>query len=380
MPGLLTVLEILAVIAGPAGVLWLCGRNRLAGVLGPVLLAYALGIGLGNALPLDPKLALTLGEAVVPLGIPLLLLGTDLRAWLKLARPTLVSFALACVSAVVAAGLTGWLFRGASDEWWMMAGMLVGVYTGGTANMSAVGLSLGVRQETFVLLNAADVLAGAAYLLFLMSVAQRALWTFLPKFTAPERTQAEAEGSATAEVPARWTHVLQALGFAAASAGVTAGLAWLAFGKLEAAPVMLGLTAAGLGGSLLPRLRTLPGSTATGEYLMLCFCAAIGMLADARTFQGGSATALGMVCGCMFGAIALHLLLAALFRIDADTVLITSTATIFGPPFVGPVAKSLANRHLVASGMTAGLMGYALGTWLGLATSWGLRALTGAAP
>jgi uncharacterized membrane protein len=362
-------------------VLWLCGRNRVAGLLGPVLLAYALGIGLGNALPLDPKLALSLGEAVVPLGIPLLLLGTDLRAWLKLARPTLVSFVLACISAVAAAGVTGWLFRGASDEWWMMAGMLVGVYTGGTANMSAVGLSLGVRQETFVLLNAADVLAGAAYLLFLMSVAQRALWTFLPKFQSPAAGLPDGQAPASpAESPARWTHVLQSLGFAAASAGLSVGGVWLLLGKLEVAPVMLGLTAAGLGGSLWPRLRTLPGSTATGEYLMLCFCVAIGMLADVKTFQSGSATALGMVCGCMFGAIALHLALAALFRLDADTVLITSTATIFGPPFVGPVAKSLSNRHLLASGMTAGLMGYALGTWLGLATAWGLRALAGAGP
>jgi uncharacterized membrane protein len=372
-------LEILAVLAGPACVLWLCRNVRLAGVLGPVLLAYALGIGLGNALALDPKLALSLGEGVVPLGIPLLLLGTDLRAWARLARPTLVSFVLACVSAVAAAGITGWLFRHQSDEWWMMAGMLVGVYTGGTANMSAVGLSLGVRQETFVLLNAADVLAGAAYLLFLMSVAQRALWTFLPKFEAPAGGT-HGEEPALGEAPIRWPHVLQSLGFAAASAGLTAGLVWLALGRLEVAPVMLGLTAAGLGGSLVKRLRTLPGSAETGEYLMLCFCVAIGMLADVKTFQAGSTTALGMVFGCMFGAIALHLVLAALFRIDTDTVLITSTATIFGPPFVGPVAKSLANRHLLASGMTAGLMGYALGTWLGLATSWGLKALSGAGP
>ena len=369
-------LEVLAVLAGPAGVLWLCRNVRLAGVLGPVLLAYALGIALGNALTLDPKLALSLGEGVVPLGIPLLLLGTDLRAWAKLARPTLVSFVLACASAVAAAGVTGWLFRHQSDEWWMMAGMLVGVYTGGTANMSAVGLSLGVRQETFVLLNAADVLAGAAYLLFLMSVAQRALWTFLPRFAAPEG-EAHGDDNTLAGAPVRWQHVLQSLGFAAVSAAITVGLAWLAFGKLEVAPVMLGLTAAGLGGSLVQRLRTLPGSAETGEYLMLCFCVAIGMLADVKTFQAGSTTALGMVFGCMFGAIALHLALAALFRIDADTVLITSTATIFGPPFVGPVAKSLSNRHLLASGMTAGLMGYALGTWLGLATSWGLRALAG---
>ncbi|MFY1828668.1 DUF819 family protein [Myxococcus fulvus] len=69
----------------------------------------------------------------------------------------------------------------------------------------------------------------------------------------------------------------------------------------------------------------------------------------------------------------LHFSLAALFRIDADTVLITSTATIFGPAFIAPVARALGNRELMVSGITTGLMGFSLGTYLGLALSWLLR-------
>jgi uncharacterized membrane protein len=69
----------------------------------------------------------------------------------------------------------------------------------------------------------------------------------------------------------------------------------------------------------------------------------------------------------------MHFALAALFRIDADTALITSTATIFGPPFIGPVARALRNRELMVSGLTTGIMGYAVGTYLGLAVAWLLR-------
>jgi uncharacterized membrane protein len=72
-------------------------------------------------------------------------------------------------------------------------------------------------------------------------------------------------------------------------------------------------------------------------------------------------------------SVGLHFALAALFRIDADTVLITSTATIFGPAFIGPVARALRNRELVVSGLTTGLMGFAVGTYLGLAVAWLLR-------
>ena len=50
-----------------------------------------------------------------------------------------------------------------------------------------------------------------------------------------------------------------------------------------------------------------------------------------------------------------------------------STATIFGPPFIGPVARALRNRELMVSGLTTGIMGYAVGTYLGLAVAWLLR-------
>jgi hypothetical protein len=70
--------------------------------------------------------------------------------------------------------------------------------------------------------------------------------------------------------------------------------------------------------------------------------------------------------------IALH----ALFY-PVDTAIISSTATIFGPPFIGPVAAALKNRALVGPGLTLGLAGIALGTYLGLATAYALRSLAG---
>jgi uncharacterized membrane protein len=66
----------------------------------------------------------------------------------------------------------------------------------------------------------------------------------------------------------------------------------------------------------------------------------------------------------------LHFFLASLFKIDTDTILITSTAGIFGPPFVGPIAKALKNEEIIVSGITTGLVGYALGNYLGYFVFW----------
>ena len=73
------------------------------------------------------------------------------------------------------------------------------------------------------------------------------------------------------------------------------------------------------------------------------------------------------------GAILIHYLLAVLFRLDRDTTMITSTASIFGPAFVGQVASAIGNRSLVFSGMATGVVGYAVGNYLGLAVAYLLK-------
>ena len=72
----------------------------------------------------------------------------------------------------------------------------------------------------------------------------------------------------------------------------------------------------------------------------------------------------------MLGSLAFHLALCRVSRIDRDTTIITSTAALFGPAFIGPVAVRLANRAVFVSGLMSGLVGYAVGNYLGLLVAW----------
>ena len=58
------------------------------------------------------------------------------------------------------------------------------------------------------------------------------------------------------------------------------------------------------------------------------------------------------------------------FRVDVDTAIITSTAAVFGPPFVPPIADALDNKGVLLSGLTTGLVGYAVANYLGLGLAW----------
>jgi uncharacterized membrane protein len=377
----MTIIQVLGCVLFPAVALWAGERYRVARFFGPVTLCYLAGIIVANlpGVRLNADASMRVSEVAVPLAIPLLLFSSDVRQWPRLARSLLISFGLACLAAVFAAGVIGWSYRGQTDEWWKIAGMLVGVYVGGTANMAAIGRVLEARSETFVLLNTADLMAGGVYLLFLLTFAQRLFLRFMRPFTAvPHHEAFEHPG----EGLGAWTrHHLRdmGLGFALAVAivAVVLGATLLAFGKLEAAPALLGITTLGIVASLSKRVRSLVGAFELGEYLLLIFCVAMGSLADARLLSGGSMTLFLFVWLVMGLAIVLHTTLSALLRIDADSTLICSTATLYGPAQIGPVAAALKNRALVGPGLTLGLAGLALGNYLGLFTAWGLRWLAG---
>lgn len=365
------VLLGLVFVGFPALARWAAGRWRAVEWISPIVLSYLVGIAIGNLFEVDTDFSTTVSEAMVLLAIPLLLFSTDVRKWLRIARPAMISFGLAALSVMSISAVTAWALTDRHAETWKMAGMTVGVYTGGTPNMSAIGVAVEVTDETFVLMNGADVVLSALYLLFLMTIGRRVLGRFLPAFDLTAAGGDEVGEASTAVFG--WRQVLMALGLAVVVGGATAGAVLAITGELPVAPVILGITTLGLAASFIPRVRALPGTYETGEYLLLVFAVAIGTLADVRELAESFSDVFVFVAMVFVAAILLHYLLARLFRIDTDTVLITSTAAVFGPAFVGPVAAAIGNRRVIVSGLAAGVLGYAIGNYAGLAVAYLLQ-------
>jgi uncharacterized membrane protein len=392
----------LLVVGFPALAIAACGRWDALARLSPVVLCYVAGILVGNAgVMTEPaaEVADLATAATVALAIPLLLFGADLRRWVRLARPTMVSFGLAVVAIVVTASMATLLFPDVGGAGPEVAGMTVGVYTGGTANMGAIGRALQVPEATFVALNAADVLLGAVYLLVLLTVAKRMLSTFLPPFRtrAPHGPADAPDAAAAGERMAAaqqdtWSHRPSPLavvrGLLAALAVVMVGaaaslLVVTTLGDVEmagaldsdvfASGVILAVTTLAMAASFWRPVHAIPGTYTVGQYLFLMFAVAIGTLAEFGELIDSLGTVFPYLTVALVGAIVLHLALAAVFRIDTDTAIITSTAAVFGPPFVGPVAAAIGNREIVVSGLTTGVVGLALGNYAGLAVAYLLR-------
>ncbi len=351
--------------------------SHMPGWLSPVVLCYALGILLGNLrlFPLDDGLSTAFTEFTIVMAIPLMLYATDLPQWLRHARGSLFSFLLCAFSGLLATALAAFLFHKQEPDAWIISGMLVGVYTGGTPNMQAIGLALEAPQETIILLNAADILLGGIYLLFLTSVAPRAYGSFLRPFHwAGEAGEGGGEQAVAPGI--NYRHSVLAMALTLGIIGLSLGACRLAFGNFgQVAFIMLMLTTLSIAASFHPRVRRLESTFESGEYFLLMFSVALGMLADFSEIIAHGADIIAFTAVALSCTILLHLLLAYLFRIDRDTMLFTSVAAIYGPAFIGQIAIVTGNRKLIFSGVAMGLLGYAIGNYLGIGLAYLLKAL-----
>ncbi len=367
---MVSIIALVLMAAFPYAAMVAAKKVRILGVFGPVFLCYAGGFLLSFALP-DTSIAMDVSEIMVPIAIPMMLLCADLRSVKKLAKPMLVSFLLVVLSVSAVAALVCSLFANRLDNVADLGGMMIGLYTGGTPNLFAIGMALGVPDSTIVLANTSDMVVGGVYFLLLL--------TIIPKFVKrfyPERKQIDAQEAAFAvadnEAPLTgsfWQKLakrLPALGVGVLCLGAAAGLALLITGELDTAIIMLVVTSLGIGLSFVEKVRKLPGAFSTGQYLIYVFSFGLGLSFDLSVLSKSALFLLALFAVVQFGTVLVHMALARICKIDGATTVITSTAGIYGPAFIIPVAAALKDKSVIVPGLICGILGYAIGNYLGI--------------
>lgn len=374
---------MLLIIIVPFLVILASEKNKFMSTMGPVFLCYLLGFLLQFLLP-PSSAPMSFSEVLIPLAIPLILFGANFSQLKKLAKPVGTSMLLSVISILVISSSAFFIFRYLVDDASKISGMLVGLYTGGTPNLMAIGVALDVPETTIILTNTADLVAGGIYFLLLISIIPKIYGLFLKPFSSLAVKAGGDDDYATApELQKRslWSGLQdfngitivnffknQALLFLLAiiAFALSIGLALALTGTLHVAIIMLGVTSFGVVGSFFKKIRRLPGSYETGKYLILMFSFAIGLSFDLSLVTRSTLNMLIMLFYVQFGTVILHALISFIFRIDRDTTIITSTACIFGPAFIIPVADALKNKEIILPGLILGILGYAIGNYLGI--------------
>ncbi|MFV0365166.1 MAG: DUF819 family protein [Mangrovibacterium sp.] len=414
----------------PAFIIWLTKKSTILNKIGAVVLAYAFGIILGNigilpSLSADSLAFLPEGKNffspeklhelinsgkisadnrlpnnilrvqnflmsfAIPMAIPLLLLSLDVKRWVRLAGSAMKSMVLGIISLLVVLILSFFLLKDVLPDAAKTCGMIVGIYTGGTINLFAIGSALGVHPEYIILVNAYEMFSGFVFLLFLLTIAQHVLNTFLPKFsdvyhsTANEKVDETMEDFRGMLKKDSIIQMLKSFGIALGIFAVAGALSLLVpntpdtpqqIRELQGVIVILTVSIIAIVLSLNPKINKLKHSFSLGMYFILVFSMLVASTADLKAMLDFDNMYLfALVGGGLFAAMVLHVFLSWIFKVDTDTTIVTMSALAYSPPFVPVVAGALKNKEVIISGFAVGICGYIFGNFIGIGLAYFLE-------
>ena len=373
---------ILYLLGVPLLVMWLATKWKWIDAVSPMTVLYVIGLLVGNLLPIS-KDAIDIdtmaGNIAIPLAIPLMLMGCNLKSWSTAKAVKVFASGLLAVMIVSVVGF--YLFRGSNDhgEMAQVAAVSLGMYTGGIPNVGAIAKGVGMGQELYLYLTSYDLIATGLYLVFVVFCGKTVFRKLLPNKALQQATPTDAlshkitaAGVAVENIGKKdWRPLAFTLGLTIAIAAVSYLLSTMVLpasdGGTNMTVLILSLTTLSIAATFLKPVQRQTQSFDIGLYCVYVFSLSIATACNVRDMDlMGSLNVLYYVMFVIFGSLVMQILFAKLLKIDGDSVLVCSVSLINSPPFVPMVAALLGNKDIVVLGITVGLLGYMLGNYLGI--------------
>jgi len=374
-------LPLAALIAALAALAFVLDRNVPAfSRIGASLLTLAFGAFISNAglVPSTSPVYDTIAGPVTNLAIAWLLLAVNLGDMKRAGSRVLGAFGLAVAGIVVGAFLGAFMFAPKlGEQTWRLAGVFTGTYTGGSLNFVAIGRGLDLPQEIWAGATAADALTGALWMAATL-VAPIWLARFFPPLPKELKELSDGpEGGAAENHPFFAPARLSALDL---SVLVAVGLLLTTAADLTAkvvpqVPSVLWLTTYALIVGHTRWFHRAEGALQLGTMVLHLFFVVIGIWARvSEIFTVGLAvflytiTVVGVQGLVVYGG-------GRLLRLDLGSLSVASQASVGGPSTALAVAVAREWPGLVLPGIIVGLLGYAIGTYLGFGVAYLVRGL-----
>ena len=404
----------------PVFIIFLTGRYKIANKTGAIIIAYIIGLALGHSgiipmgseayhklINIETRATLTnlldwqaqgliterdivlfkvrqlqdnLMSVAVLIAIPLLLFSCNVKDWFRMAGKTFIALVTGTVAVTAIVVLGYFLFKEKIPDAWKVSGMLVGVYTGGTPNLAALKMMLDVKPDVYIMTHTYDTLVSAFFLFFLVTLGRKVFGSFLPPYPFKKKQEEVQDVVAFDD----YTGILKrkslfplllAIGVAFLVVGASIGLSMLLTKEMNIVIIILSITTLSILVSMIPRINRIEKTFETGMYFILVFSVVVASMANFRQLLDISSALFLYITLAVLGSLLLHAFLSWIFKVDADTLMIAHTALVCSPPFVPMVAGALRNREVIIAGLTIGLIGYAIGNYLGFALAYFLKAL-----
>ncbi len=369
----------------PVLIIWLSEKITLIKKIGTVVIAYILGFVIGHLgfFGEEVKLVQNLITTItIPIALPLLLMSFDYSNWKTLTGKSIKSLATGLISVIVIIALGNMYFKNLIPESWKISGMLVGVYSGGTPNLAALKNILNIDNETYIMVHSLDIIISSVYLLFFISIGRFFYALFLPKFKFDNINDPQIKEEIKAVDVENYKGILnkkqilpnlKSLGVSILIFAIGGGLSLLVSKEFQMLVAILTITSLGIATSFLPKIKQNKKNFELGMYFILVFSMTVSSMAHFSSFEKEMLNLFYFICYVVCGSMLLHIILSKIFKIDRDTTMICSVALICSPPFVPVVASALKNRQIIVSGLSVGIIGYAVGNYIGVLVAYALK-------
>lgn len=364
-----------AIVAGATALAFLLDhRVRWLSKVGASLLALILGAILSNTglVPPSSPVYSVIEGPLTSLAIAWLLLAVNLSD-LKVAGPRMLAAFLLAGAGTALGAMVGALALAGSfgENTWRLAGVFTGTYSGGSVNFVAVGRGVELPDFLFAGATAADALTTGLWL-----AATLLLPIWLKRFY-PEPIPGVAGGEGGAEHPHPFfdkvpLSTLDLANLLAVGIALVLLSEWLG-GLTPGIPSVLWLTTLALAvGHLKPFLKP-TGALQLGNLALHFFFVIIGIhsrvseiLSIGMEIFYYTLIVVGVHGLVVFG-------IGRMARMDLGSLAVASQAAVGGPSSALAVAVSKEWKGLILPGIIVGLLGYALGNYLGFGVAYLLR-------
>lgn len=373
-----TILTILYLFGIPLMLMRLAKRWPIIDKISPMVILYVIGLFVGNVGLLGQSaqnVCTNVSNVVVLLTIPLMLLGCDYRT--LSAKMALKAFFVGLFSVLTVTIAGYFIFRGQAEaadvshaDFARISAVMTGIYIGGIPNLAPVSKAVNLPDNLFLLVSSYDLIITGLYLILVVFFGRRMVRLLFPKKEEQNDNIAEVE-EADGKPKQSWKKWLPNR---AAGIGVAILIAAASFGISKILPIenstaviIIAITTFSILLSFWKPVKKLEGTFDMGLYFVYVFCLAVASLVNVHDLELSRYMFVLYYIGfAVFGSLVLQFLFARLLKIDGDLALASSIALINSPPFVPMVAAVLKNRDIILPGIAVGLLGYAVGNYLGI--------------
>jgi len=307
----------------------------------------------------------------IPISIPMLLFSSNLLKIIKESGKLLLAYILGAIGVVLGCFLAFSLIHLGPDSG-KTAGVIAATLIGGSVNFIASAEALHFSTNPlFTATIAVDNFVSNLYTLFLFLTPSL---LFLSRFFVKPKKEnqiASTDSSDKKTYPMTIERIAVAVFIAALIAGtgnLIAPFLQSIFKTNLNLSILIITVLAVLAANFFPKLLKPLEDTAfsIGLWMMYVFLAVIGAATNFQQIFSIGPAVLGFYLTIMAFHFLFLLALAKLFKLDVYEVVISSAANIMGPSVAAPMAASMGQKKLVTPGILVGILGYVIGTFVGV--------------